>query len=140
MRRSSRDIMSLQGIESVGYNNSSPDQITLRFATSGFARLADLILRDVVEGARLVITSEVDTPPQDDWWSRSFNQVMASVRAMPGVVDARNWVEHGLKEVQFVTTDAEATARLKPLINEDIIGWRVTWWSPKPTTPKPPTR
>jgi hypothetical protein len=132
LRRSARDFMSLQGIASVSSVATAPDQLVLRFATASFARLADNILRDVVDGVRLVLTSDTPTPPgQDDWWTGSYNQMFASVRAMPGVLDSSSSVEHGLKEVSFRTSDAATSARLRSIINEDLGGWAVRW-SPFP--------
>jgi hypothetical protein len=135
MRRSAGDLMSLQGVASVKYAATAPDQLLVNFATEGFSRLADNVLRDVVDGVRLVLTSSTPTPPgQDDWWAGSINQMISSVRSMPGVIDSTGFREHGLKELMFRTKDAATSARVQALVNDQLDGWRVSW---NPFAPKP---
>jgi hypothetical protein len=119
--------MSLQGVASVMFIEGEQNQIHVRFATRGFARLADNILRDTVEGVRLVLNADVETPPDADWWAGSVNQMTASVRAMQGVIESRGFVEHGQKELQFVTSDAATSARIRSLVNEEFDGWSVSF-------------
>ena len=59
------------------------------------------------------------TPPGD-------NEVAGSYEGGAGVVLWDNvWTEHGMKDVFFRAADGATSARLAPLVNDTLDGWRV---------------
>ena len=101
MRRYGQDLMAMPGIAGVKWDRTLPGQVTVTFADDGFRALADNVLRDTVDGARLVLASITSGQPGAElpWWSNSFNQMQNAVRAMPGVVNSSQIMEHGLRDV-----------------------------------------
>lgn len=130
MRRSQRDLMSLQGVASVHWGRDEPGQLTVNFANGSFQQLADNVLRDTVDGVRMVLTATDPTPPTAaDWWVGSPSQMANSVRAMPGVVDSATNIEHGLYEYWMTAASTADVARLKALVNDSFDQWHVVWFA-----------
>lgn len=138
-RRHSRDLFALPGVQSVGWSRSAPDEIRVRFASDGFRRLGDNVLRDAVEGVRLVLSVDPAAPapvPGGDAWADSPAEMARAVAALPGVADATAHHEHGLRTWIFSTYEAHVAARLKPLVNERLGAYGVQFWAR--SLPKPP--
>ena len=129
MRRYGQDLMAMPGIAGVKWDRTLPGQVTVTFADDGFRALADNVLRDTVDGARLVLASITSGQPGAElpWWSNSFNQMQNAVRAMPGVVNSSQIMEHGLRDVLFDTANKDVAARLRALVNPQLGDWRVTF-------------
>ncbi len=136
-----RDLFSLPGAQRIGWSRTTPDEIHLQFANDGFRRLADNVLRDVIEGVRLVLSVDPDAPapvPGGDAWADNPSEMARAVTAMPGIVGANSSSEHGIHEMTFSTYEANVAARLKPLISEQFGRYRVNFWTrslPKPPAP-----
>ncbi len=131
LRRNSRDIMSLPGVGSAGASIDEPNVLRINFADASFARLGDNVLRDTIDGVKLVITSTKPSTDPIEWWADSADQLMNAVCAMPGVIDVDAFPEHGMRYAIFKTASPAASARLKPLINDKLASYIVSW-SPLP--------
>lgn len=138
-RQHARDLFALPGVRSVGWSKQSPDEVRLSFATEGFRRLADNVLRDAVDGVRLVLSVEAGSPapvPGGDSWADSPSEMARAIAGLPGVVDATSHHEHGIRTFIFSTYEAHVAARLRPLVNERLGAYGVQFWAR--SLPKPP--
>lgn len=138
-RRHVRDLYTLPGVQSVGWSKQSPDEVRVRFSTDGFRRLADNVLRDAVDGARLVLSVDPAAPapqPGADWWADSPAEMARAIAGMPGIADFTSSHEHGIRTYTFSTYEAHVAARLKPLVNERLGAYGVHIWAR--SLPKPP--
>lgn len=136
-----RDLFSLPGAQRIGWSRATPDEVHVQFANDGFRRLADNVLRDVIEGVRLVLTVHPDAAapvPGGDAWADNPSNMARAVSAMPGIVGASSSSEHGIHQMTFSTYEANVAARLKPLISEHLGRYGVSFWTrslPKPPAP-----
>jgi hypothetical protein len=135
------DLFSMPGAQRIGWSRSAPDEIHLVFATDGFRRLADNVLRDAIDGVRLVMSVDPAAPapvPGGDAWADNPTEMARVVTSMPGVVGASSSSEHGLHELTFTAYEPSVAARLKPLVNDSFGRYRVLFWTrslPKPPAP-----
>lgn len=137
--RYSRDLWSLPGLASAGWSRATPDAVNLRFVNDGFRRLADNVLRDVVDGVRLLLTVQEGAPapvPGGDTWADNPTEMARVVSGMPGIFDTRSEREHGAYTYTFSTYDPDTSVRLKALVNDHFAGRSVGFWT-RPL-PKPP--
>lgn len=129
MRRNGLDFMALAGVSSVGWSRSQPGQVTITFADDAFRALGSNVLRDSVEGVRLVLETAANAPalPQLPWWTNSDVMMRNAVRAMNGVIESQTIVEHGFKQA-LMYVDSQATAdRVKPIVKPVLGDWN-TWF------------
>lgn len=139
-----RDLFSLPGTQSVGWSRAAPDELRLQFATDGFRRLADNVLRDAIAGVRLVLSVDPNAPapiPGGDSWADNPTEMARAVTAMPGIVGASSSSEHGQHDLTFSAFQAGVAERIKPLVNETFGKYRVHFWTqslPKPPAPPAP--
>lgn len=134
-----RDIMSLPGAQRTGWSKANPGEVHIVFANDGFKRLADNVLRDVIDGVKLVLKVDPAAPapiPGGDSWADNPNEMARAVSAMPGIFGAAADGEHGVYTYTFSATDPAVAARLKPLISEHFGRFRTSIWA-RPL-PKPP--
>lgn len=133
------DLMSLPGAESVSWSKSRPGEVRLRLANDGFRRLADNVLRDTVDGVRLVLTVNPDAPapvPGGDPWADSPINMARAVSSMPGITAASFHAEHGIRTLTFSTFEAGVADRLKAIVNPAFGSYDVHFWTR--TLPKRP--
>ena len=138
-RTYSRDLWSLPGAQSVSWSKRTPDELHVRFANEGFRRLADNVLRDTVDGVRLLFTVDPAAPapaPGADWWADSPAEMARVVRGMPGVVDSNFHSEHGMHSAGFSVYDPAVADRLRPLVSQQFGRYSTYFW--KASAPQPP--
>jgi hypothetical protein len=138
-QRHMRDLMSLPGVQALRWSRDAPDAIELRLANDGFRRLADNVLRDVVDGVRLILTVDPNAPapvPGGDAWADSPMQMARAVAAMPGIVDVNASSEHGIHTLTFTSYEKHVVDRLRPLISPRLGHYSVGFWAR--SLPKPP--
>lgn len=137
--RYSNDMWALPGLAAVGWSRAEPNQVHLRFVNDGFRRLADNVLRDVVDGVNLLLTVQEGAPapvPGADAWADNPTEMARVVSAMPGIFASRADSEHGIRTYTFSTYEPDTSARLKALVNDRFGAYGVGFWTRQ--LPKPP--
>jgi hypothetical protein len=137
--RYGRDLMSLPGAARAGWSKNEPGQVHVEFVNDGFRRLADNILRDVIDGVKLVLTVNPDAPapvPGGDSWADNPTEMARVVSGFSGIFDTRADTEHGVYSYTFSTYDPKVSERLKGLVNDHFGRWSVGFWTR--ALPKPP--
>lgn len=140
--RYGRDIMTLPGVARAGWSKATPGEVHVRFVNDGFRRLADNVLRDVIDGVKLVLSVEDGAPapiPGGDAWADNPGEMAKAVSALQGIHHTRADREHGIYSYTFATYEPAVAERLKLLVNDHFGRWSVHFWArpfPKaPTTP-----
>ena len=123
----SRDLAALQGRTRMGWSRTEPNEIRITFDSEGFRRLADNVLRDTIDGVKLVLDVRDGGDTSVPWWADRSTSMINTVRAMDGVATSTAYREHGQYWVTFRTTDKETTARLRQLVNPQLDNYRVSW-------------
>jgi hypothetical protein len=137
------DLMTLPGVTRSGWSKAAPGEVHIVFANDGFRRLADNVLRDAVEGVRLVLQVEPNAPapvPGGDTWADNPGEMAKAVSAMQGIFHTSADHEHGIFTYTFSSYDPAVTERLKLLVNDNFGRYSVHFWArplPKPPAPKP---
>jgi hypothetical protein len=125
-----RDFGSLPGFSGASWRIEVPDEIRITFVNSGFARLADNVLRDTVEGVRLVTVAASYSPSPDyDTWADNPSEMARAVAALPGVSGWTRELEHGIKNYGFELTNKQLAEHLRPLVNDRLGDGGVYFWS-----------
>lgn len=133
------DLMTLPGVTRAGWSKAAPGQVHIVFANDGFRRLADNVLRDVVEGVNLVLQVDPSAPapvPGGDSWADNPGEMAKAVSAMQGIFHTYADREHGIFTYTFSSYDPKVTERLKLLVNDRFGRYGVHFWA-RPL-PKPP--
>lgn len=124
-----RDFASLPGFQGAGWSIDKPDEIRIQFANSGFARLADNVMRDAIDGVRLVISAAAQSPTPDlDTWADNPSEMARAIAALPGVSGWTREIEHGNKAYGFELTSMPVAEHLRPLLNDRLGDGRVYFW------------
>ena len=123
------EVLALMGALAVSYQSAKPDQVSLRFQTYDFAKLADSVLRDTVLGAKLIFADSQGTPydmtqAPADWVSNKSN-LARNVAALPGVT-AYRWLG---PSIVFTPGSIEQRVKLQQLVERNLGGSLATLWS-----------
>ena len=133
-------VRSLPGITGSMYRSSQPDVITIRAQGAGWLKMAENILEDSVEGARLVLEQRGDdgtgTPPPDGrlpFWEHPA-ELAKAVAGMPGVTFSYVGPLYpgGEAVALFVAPDDAQRAILDGLVRDTLGGVETLWVAKKP--------
>ena len=90
-------LLRLPGAESVSYRAPGREWYKVQQVNPAFAKLADAILKDVIDGSRILFEPQGELPQPPDagygdepWWERRIHMVKA-ISNLPGVHDYQ-WV------------------------------------------------
>lgn len=134
-RAYSSDLFAIPGVSSVGWSKSAPDEVRVSFVTDGFRRLADNVLRDAIDGVRLVLVNAESAPPPvpgADPWADNPTEMVRVVRGLPGIVDGSMESEHGVRSAGFLAASKDVAAHLKALVNPSFDVWGTYFWTRGP--------
>lgn len=130
-REFSRDFAALPGFRMAGWRVDHPDEVRVNFVNSGFARLANNVLRDSINGVRLVITSDsTSQDPAADAWADNPSDMARAVAALPGVTRWGREVEHGMTTYGFELNEMAIADHLRALISDRLGEGIVYFWKP----------
>lgn len=86
-------LLRMPGVESVSYRVPDRDQFTLNMVNPVYAKLASAVLKDTIDGARILFKAEGELPQPPDagtghepWWERRLHMIKA-ITNLPGVHD-----------------------------------------------------
>ena len=130
-REYSRDFAALPGFRTARWSVDHPDEVRVSFANSGFARLADNVMRDSIDGVRLVFSADITAPdPATDAWADNPGDMARAVAALPGVTRWGREVEHGMTTYGFELNEMAIADHLRKLINDRFGDGIVYFWKP----------
>ncbi len=119
-------IFAIPGVVNTQYRPAVGDAVTLLFRTEADRQIGEMILEDVVDGARIVTKLSDWTGgsplPDNSLWKHQA--AVAAINALPGVWNSITWSGpwEGNGTAQFWAVNQAGVDKLDPLIRNQIVG------------------
>ena len=119
-------LFAIPGMVNTQYRPTVGDELTLLFRTEADRQIGEMILEDVVEGARIVtkLSNWTGGSPLPDGSLWKHQAAVAAVNALPGVWNSITWsgAWEGNGTAQFHAVNQRTIDKLDPLIRNQIVG------------------
>ena len=116
-------LLRVPGTESVSWHEPARDAYTLNMVNPVFAKLGSAVLRDTIDGAKILFKAEGTLPQPPDagtgtgpWWERRLHMVK-TIATLPGVHD---YQFVGRSAVAIHAVNAEAQAALRRVLRDEL--------------------
>ncbi len=114
-------LLRVPGTESVSYRVPARDQYTLNMVDPVFARIGSAILRDTIDGAKILFNAPgtMPEPPSDGstpWWDKRLHMIKA-IATLPGVHD---YQFVGTRAVAIHAVSEAARTGLQKVLREQL--------------------